>query len=173
MIFGIIGGGKLGATTPAPPPIPDTYPTPDMSIITTWGQKLSDMAKLYISQMPSLTLTPSQVALAMNSQLGTDQKLYKDEVLQAAKLISDRYADYPGGYNVWSIEMMNKLGWRIVSFTACPSGKILDPVKRVCINEFILPDEGETVVPPPPEEKKDYTMFIAIGIVALALFMRR
>lgn len=164
----------MGITTPNPPPIPDTYPTPDMSVITEWGQRMFDMAKSYIAQVPNLALTPSQVAAAISTQLGPDQRFWRHEILQAAKLISDEYADYSGGYNIWSIEMMNKMGFRVVNFTACPPGKILDPVSRTCLNEFTPPSDDDVIIPPPPpEQKKDYTMFIAAGIVALALFMRR
>lgn len=158
----------------------DVYATPDMTIVSAWATTLFTMAEDNILMVPDLVWHASQVANAINIQLGPAQKFWAHEILQAAKLISNKYAAYIGGYNLWSISLMNNMGWRVVAYTACPPDKTLDSVTRTCITKpiippYVPPDNGTDDTTRPPDNLDilpNNNLYYLLGAGAiLALFI--
>jgi hypothetical protein len=111
------------------------YIKPDMSLVEKlpMTQTLLQLASDDIRS--GLNLTPSEVASRIDQRLYPDQRLWLQELIQAAASIDNIYSNFGLGYHfdTMMIVLKNELGWRIVTPVACASGKEIDSVTRACV----------------------------------------
>ncbi len=138
-----------------------TYIKPDMSQVEKlpMTQTLLQMASDDIRS--GLNLTPSQVAVRIDTRLVSNQRLWLQELIQTAALIDNVYSNTGLGYHfdAMMIALKNALGWRIVTPVACPSGKRIDSVTRACVDAPVIIPADEII----PIENNDGTFSCPSG----------